>query len=114
MTNTEIFEVEASLEALQVQQAKQEAKLMELRAKNAEKLAKRKISAQEAKEIANTSTRALSQIYKIIRDESEEGRVRLDWSVEYLSSKCKDNIVDTLKNDGYSIETSGDTLIIKW
>jgi len=78
------------------------------------KLEDRRISAKEAKEIANNSEIMLTRIYKVIRDEAAEGRVRLDWNTEYLSSKCKDNIVDALKNDGYSIETSDDTLIIKW
>jgi len=114
MTDKEIFEVEASLEALQVQQAKQEAKLMELRAKNAEKLAKRKITAKEAKEIANSSTRMLSQIYKIIRDEAAEGRVRLNWCVEYLSKKCKENITKALREDGFVVSDENNTLTIQW
>ena len=114
MTDTEIFEVEASLEALQVQQAKQEARLMELRAKNADKLAKRKITAKEAKEFADSSTKVLSQIYKVIRDEAEDGRIRLDWSTDYLSKKCLENIINTLKADGFMVTHENHMLTIQW
>lgn len=78
------------------------------------KLEDRRISAKDAKKLADSSEVMLTRIYKVIREEAEEGRVRLDWNTDYLSSKCKDSIVDALRNDGYSIETSDDTLIIKW
>lgn len=78
------------------------------------KLEDRRISAKEAKEIADNSEVMLTRIYKIIREEAEEGRVRLDWGVNFLSKKCLEHIIKDLKDNGYTVLNENHELIIQW
>ena len=74
----------------------------------------RRLSAKEAAEIADKSEIMLARIYKVIREEAEEGRVRLNWSTEYLSKKCLANIIKDLEDDGYTVSSENHELVIQW
>ncbi len=78
------------------------------------KLEDRRISAKEAKEIADNSKVILARIYKVIRDEAEEGRIRIDWSTDFLSKKCLNNITEILKADGFIVTHENHVLTIQW
>jgi hypothetical protein len=74
----------------------------------------RRLSAKEAAEIADKSEIMLARIYKIIREEAEEGRVRLNWGTEYLSKKCLANIIKDLEDNGYTVSSENHELVIQW
>ena len=95
-------------------EAKEEKQLAEERLKALEKFEKRRLNAVEAKNLADTSLVQLNHLYKVIRDRALEGYVRLEWDCDYLSDVCKDNLLKTLKDDGFEILLQKKTIIIKW
>jgi hypothetical protein len=88
--------------------------LQEKKLNNAEALIeKKKILASEAKNIAETSQIPLTHIYKCIREEAKEGRVKLDWGIYNMSSKCIELTKEALIKDGYSVEVNKDENLLK-
>ena len=72
------------------------------------------ITAKEARDLADNSEFTLKHIYKYIRERAFENATILDWSICFISKGCIEHIADTLKKDGYTVEVSDCSLIIKW
>ena len=95
-------------------EAKDEKQIAELRLKALDKLEQRRFNAAEAKKMADESLVQITRLYKCIKDMALEGYVRLEWDCDYLSNTCKDNIIKTLKDDGFEVLAQKKTIIIKW
>lgn len=74
----------------------------------------RAITAKEARELADSSDYALRHIYKYIRERAEENSTTLEWCIDQLSKATLETIITHLKEDGYTLEVSDCTLVIKW
>lgn len=94
--------------------AQKEMELQELKIRNANKLAQcekekaaerklRKITASEARAIAESSTATLKHIYKNIEEEAKENRVFVIWSFYAQDDTIISKVTETLKADGYTI-----------
>lgn len=95
-------------------EAKEEKELANEKLKALEKFEKRRLNAAEAKKMADESLVQVTRLYKYIKEMALEGYVRLEWDCDYLSAVCKDNIIKTLKDDGFEILIQKKTIIIKW
>ena len=74
----------------------------------------KKITANEARKLADESEFTLRHIYKVIRERAEENGTTLEWRIDNLSKVALETIVTTLKDDGFKIEASDCSLVIKW
>ena len=74
----------------------------------------RKITAAEARKLADESEHTLKHIYKYIRERAEENGTILEWCIGQLSKVALETIVAYLKNDGFKVEASDCSLVIKW
>ena len=98
--------------------AQKEMELQELKIRNADKLAQRekekaadkaaerklrKITASEARAIAESSTATLKHIYKNIEEEAKENRVFIIWSFYAQDDAIISKVTEALKADGYTI-----------
>lgn len=75
-----------------------------LKAADAKKFKLRKITAKEARAIAETSETTLKHIYKTIECEAKENRVSLVWSFYAQDEAITEKIINTLIADGYTID----------
>ena len=95
--------------------AQKEAELNVLRAHNAERLAQfnsnknaadkklRKITAAEARALAESSTATLKHIYKNIEEEAKENRVFTIWSFYGQDEASINKVTEILRADGYIV-----------
>ena len=74
----------------------------------------KKITANEARKLADESEFTLRHIYKVIRERAEENGTTLECCIDNLSKVALETIVTTLKDDGFKIEASDCSLVIKW
>ena len=74
----------------------------------------KKITANEARKLADESEFTLRHIYKVIRERAEENGTTLEWRIDNLSKVALETIVTTLKDDGFKVEASDCSLVIKW
>lgn len=74
----------------------------------------KKITANEARKLADESEFTLKHIYKIIRERADENSTALEWCTDNLSKAALETIVTYLKDDGFKIEASDCLLIVKW
>lgn len=74
----------------------------------------KKITANEARKLADESEFTLRHIYKVIRERAEENGTTLEWCIDNLSKVALETIVTTLKDDGFKVEASDCSLVIKW
>lgn len=74
----------------------------------------KKITAKEARELADESEFTLRHIYKYIRECAEENGTTLEWCTDNLSKIALETIVTTLKDDGFKVEASDCSLVVKW
>ena len=74
----------------------------------------KKITANEARKLADESEFTLKHIYKIIRERAEENGTTLEWCTDNLSKVALETIVAALKDDGFKVETSDCSLVVKW
>ena len=109
-----IREKEDAFDKLAEIEANEEKQIAELRLKALDKLKQRRFNAAEAKKMADESLVQITRLYKCIKDIALEGYVRLDWNYDNLSDACKDNIIKTLKADGFEVLVQKKTIIIKW
>ena len=72
------------------------------------------ITAKEARKLADESDFTLRHIYKVIRERAEENITSLDWCLYAISKSALDSIKAALKEDGFKIECTDDSLTIKW
>lgn len=64
-----------------------------------------KITANEARNLMETSTKMLNWIYKAIREAAEEGRYTLGcWSLNGCSNSVIEKIIKVLQEDGFVVE----------
>ena len=74
----------------------------------------KKITAKEARKLADESEFTLRHIYKYIRERAEENGTALEWCTDDLSKAALETIVTYLKDDGFKVEVSDCSLVIKW
>lgn len=78
------------------------------------KLDKKRLSAKDARQIADTTTVPFVHVYKCIRDAATEGMSKLQWEVEGWSKACKQRLLDELKLDGYQVSNHSKYIVISW
>ena len=114
LTEPLIREKENAFDELAKREADEEKRIAELRLKALDKLEQRRFNAAEAKKMADESLVQVTRLYKCIKEIALEGYVRLEWDYDYLSDVCKDNIIKTLKDDGFDVLIHKKTITIKW
>jgi len=72
------------------------------------------ITAKEARKLADESDFTLRHIYKVIREHAEENSTSLEWCLCAISKPALDAVKAALKEDGFNIECTDDSLTIKW
>jgi hypothetical protein len=98
-----IEQAEAALNDLKNRNAEKLTQLEGVKAAEAKKFKLHKITAKEARMIAETSETTLKHIYKSIECEAKENRVSLIWSLYAQDEAITKKIVDTLIADGYTV-----------
>jgi len=64
-----------------------------------------RITADEARNLMETSNKMLNWIYKSIREAAEEGRYTLGcWSLDGCSYLTAEKIIKILREDGFAVE----------
>ena len=94
-----------------------EAKLKSLEKVANDKLAKKRLNAHEARQIADTTTVPFVHVYKYIRDCAQEGLNKIEWSTYNWSEQCRQRLINELELDGYTVEVNkscADELTISW
>ncbi len=81
---------------------------------------KKFLTAKEARELAESSQCLKNRVYKAIREEAKECRTMLTWEVRGSSQLIINNLITSLRNDGYIVSRSeptegiSDTIAISW
>ena len=101
-------------EQLAQKEAEEERLIAEAKLKAINKLKQRRLTAAEAREITDTSLLQVTRLYKYIREMASEGCTQIEWDISYLSDACKDKLIETLKDDGYTILNQKKKIIIRW
>lgn len=88
-----------------------------------EKKEQTRLTASEARQIAETSLCMLNNMYSMIRAAAKTNRTSIEWIIDdNTPAKVTDSILVSLKENGYTVtQTNNDTsnekstiLIIKW
>ena len=76
----------------------------------------KKITAKEARKIADESEFTLKHIYKVIRERAEENGTSTEWCTYDLSKAALITVKAYLKDDGFDVKVNDKEfrLIIKW
>ena len=76
----------------------------------------KKISAKEARKIADESEFTLKHIYKTIKERAEENGTSIEWCTYDLSKAALRTVRASLRADGFETKLPPDEnrLIIKW
>lgn len=74
----------------------------------------RGITAKEARRLADESDFTLKHIYKLIRERAEENGTSTNWCFYDISDSALEIIKVNLKEDGFYIECTPDSLVIRW
>lgn len=75
------------------------------------------ITAQAAKEIADSTHAVKNHCYKFIREAAKEGRVQVAYNIQDISTAQSNALKTELVNLGYEVthyENDNSILIIKW
>ena len=111
--DTTDFDKVARLEA-EAEKELAKAKLAALEKIANDKLAKKRLNASEARQIADTTTVPFVHVYKIIRDSATEGLRQVEWSTQNWSDICKERLIKELELDGYILNVQKNFIIISW
>lgn len=78
----------------------------------------KKITAQDARELSNTSQVSLKRIYRFIEDAAKENKTTIWFHLEYPSEDAVKEIISDLRTNGYEVISrvvhDTTTLEIKW
>lgn len=74
------------------------------------------LKADEARKLAESSSALKNHVYKTIKEFSKEGCATLEWSIENCCDTAVQNLVLSLREDGYKVLIDDDEkmLIIRW
>ena len=64
------------------------------------------ITAEQARDLANTSGYTISHIYKAIQEQAHCNQVSLVWDIYTTSTVALDDVIAELQKNGYTVEVN--------
>lgn len=65
----------------------------------------KKITASEARKIADSTNSFLNRVYKVIREDSKEGLTSITYDCSYTSKVLLDAAIKDLQENGFKVDT---------